>query len=116
MKTKLKFLTKLSNKTITTFYTYNTEFRVLLPIETTNTINNKNTQNQKKPLNNVFCVEMIENKQVVITKIDGLNIHKEIYNYNELYINELIDICEKLIQFIEANCDLITDKKIFNLQ
>lgn len=39
----------------------------------------------------------------------------EVYNYNECVDKpRLINHCEGLIEFLEANRDLITDKKIFN--
>jgi hypothetical protein len=42
-------------------------------------------------------------------------IYREIYNYKEEKETLLIDICGRLIEFLEANKDLITDRKIFNI-
>ncbi|HAS92682.1 MAG TPA: HNH endonuclease [Clostridiales bacterium] len=44
----------------------------------------------------------------------NVNLHDEIYKYKESDVCRLIEICDKLILFLEQNKNLITDKKIFN--
>lgn len=44
----------------------------------------------------------------------NVNLHNEIYKYKQSDVYRLIEICDKLILFLEQNKNLITDKKIFN--
>jgi hypothetical protein len=44
----------------------------------------------------------------------NVNFHDEIYKYKKSDVYRLIEICDKLILFLEQNKNLITDKKIFN--
>lgn len=44
----------------------------------------------------------------------NVNLHDEIYKYKKSDVYRLIEICDKLILFLEQNKNLITDKKIFN--
>jgi len=44
----------------------------------------------------------------------NVNLHDEIYKYKQSDVCRLIEICDKLILFLEQNKNLITDKKIFN--
>lgn len=46
---------------------------------------------------------------------DFTGVWRESYAWNEKYIQELINICEHFIHFLESNRKLITDKKIFGL-
>ena len=75
----------------------------------------KNWQHKVYP----FClinegVNCREFEYFVVEFAKETKIHKEIYLFKDEYINDLIDICEKLILFIEENKSLITDKKIFS--
>jgi hypothetical protein len=56
----------------------------------------------------------IDRFQYLVT--DFNSVFTEDYTYLPKYENELVLICERLIEFIESNKELITDQKIFGNQ